>query len=244
MMENVTSIVYGLGAASFLLGILIVYQLTQTEEGRADRGAFPILYTIPVVAGLSYVGMALGVLDVQVGTVEIPALRYVDWLITTPVLVGYAAYTANAPRKVIYGVAAIDAAMILIGYFAVVTTGTLRVIGFVFSSICYVGLLWALYRLLPGYAHGQSIPRQRLFEILKNHVGLLWLAYPLIWAVGPLGIDAISIGSVALLIVFMDVIAKVPYTYFVYAHRDAFDPDAAGATTVEADDGQSGYPAD
>ncbi|MFB6177330.1 MAG: bacteriorhodopsin [Halobaculum sp.] len=243
-MVDVTSLVYGLGATSFLVGIFIVYRLTQTEEGRAGRGAFPVLYTIPVVAGLSYVGMALGLLDVQVGTVEIPALRYVDWLITTPVLVGYAAYTANAPRKTVYAIAGVDAAMILIGYLAVVTTGTLRILGFAFSSLCYVGLLWALYRLLPAYAHEESIPRRRLFEILKNHVGLLWLAYPLIWAVGPLGIDAISITAVALLIAFMDVIAKVPYTYFVYAHRDAFDPEAAGTSVVETDDEQSGFPAD
>lgn len=243
-MEAVVSLVYGLGAASFLIGIVIVYRLTQTDEGRAGRGAFPVLYAIPVVAGLSYVGMSFGVLDVAVGAIEIPALRYVDWLITTPVLIGYAAYTANAPRRIIYAVAGIDAAMILIGYLGVVTTGTLRILGFVFSSICYVGLLWALYRLLPAYAHEESIPRRRLFEILKNHVGLLWLAYPLIWAVGPLGIDAISITSVALLIVFMDVIAKVPYTYFVYAHRDAFDPEAAGAMATQTDEEQPVSPAD
>jgi sensory rhodopsin len=71
-----------------------------------------------------------------------------------------------------------------------------------------------------------------LFSLLKNHVGLLWLAYPFVWVMGPAGIGFTGAVGAALTYAFLDVLAKVPYVYFFYARRQAF-MDVVSATEAE-----------
>lgn len=214
-----------LGAVGLVAGVLIVARLLTLDDQGA--GKFGYLLIVPGFAAISYVAMALGVGDVPVDSTAIPAPRYVDWLVTTPVLIGYAAYVAGASRQTIAGVAVIDALMIVIGWGGVVTDGPARIAAFVFSSLCYVGLLVALYTTLKSSAREQSNERRRLYAVLQNHVGLLWIAYPVMWAAGPLGLGYVTAAELTLLITFSDVAAKTPYVYFVYVHRRAFT-DAPG----------------
>ena len=215
-----------LGAAGLVIGVVIVARLMTLDE--PGGGNYGYLLIVPGFAAVSYAAMALGIGNVVVDGVPIPAPRYVDWLVTTPVLIGYAAYVAGASRQLIGGLVVIDVLMIVIGWGGVITNGPARLAAFVFSSLCYVGLLVALYTTLASSARDQSNERQRLYSVLQNHVGLLWLAYPVMWAAGPLGFGFVTIAEVTLLVTFADVAAKTPYVYFVYAHRQAFTD--AGAT--------------
>lgn len=215
------TITYGIGAAGLAVGILIWVQLLRGESPASD-GHYGYLGIIPLVATSAYVVMAFKLTTITVGGVTVPVVRYIDWLLTTMVLIGYVGYTAGAPRRVVGGLVAIDALMIIVGFVGVVTPGTGRLAAFVFSSLCYLGLLAVLYSVLPSYARDQSYERHRLFKALQNHVGLLWLAYPIVWAAGPLGLDLVSTLAVILIITFTDVTAKTPYVYFVYTHQNAF----------------------
>lgn len=221
------------GAVGMLLGVGIWYALWTSGADR-ERGAFAWLLVVPGAAAVAYALMALDVGTITVSGVAVPVPRYVDWLVTTPVLVGYAAYVAGASRRAITATVVVDAAMILIGWAGVVTQGSLRLAAFLLSSLCYVGLLYALYGVFPSAAAEQSGDRRRLFEVLQNHVGLLWVAYPVVWAAGPLGFGYVTTLGVTLLVTFMDVMAKTPYVYFVYAHRSAFGD--APTRTVDAGD--------
>jgi sensory rhodopsin len=227
------------GAVGMLLGVGIWYALWTSGADR-ERGAFAWLLVVPGAAAVAYALMALDVGTITVSGVAVPVPRYVDWLVTTPVLVGYAAYVAGASRRAITATVAVDAAMILIGWAGVVTQGSLRLAAFLLSSLCYVGLLYALYGVFPSAAAEQSGDRRRLFEVLQNHVGLLWVAYPVVWAAGPLGFGYVTTLGVTLLVTFMDVMAKTPYVYFVYAHRSAF----GDAPTRTADAGDAPVTAD
>ena len=209
------------GAVGMLFGVGIWYALWTSGANRA-RGAFAWLLIVPGGATVAYVLMTLDVGTITVSGVAVPVPRYVDWLVTTPVLIGYAGYVAGVSRRTIAATVAVDAAMILIGWVGVVTQGTARAGAFTLSSVCYLGLLYALYGVFPETAAEQSGDRRRLFEVLQNHVGLLWVAYPVVWAAGPLGFGYVTMLGVTVLVVFMDVMAKTPYVYFVYAHRSAF----------------------
>ncbi len=234
MVETAT-VGYALGSLGMFAGIVMWWVLWSADDVDSDRGAFRWLAIIPVAAFVAYVLMTLELGTITVDGVTVPVPRYVDWLVTTPVLVGYVAYVAGVPRRYVIGTVAVDVAMIVIGWGGVVTTGTTRAVAFGLSSLCYVGLLVALYGVFPDYAAEQSGVRQRLFEVLQNHVGLLWVAYPVVWAAGPLGVGAITTLGVTLLVTFMDVMAKTPYVYFVYVHRSAFGErttDAAGESGV------------
>ena len=230
-----TTVAYAIGTVGMLVGVGIVLRLLSITDATSGRGAFSYLLIIPGAAAVMYALMAADVATIVVDGVRVPILRYVDWLLTTPVLVGYVAYTAGASRQTTLAVVAIDALMIVFGVAAVLTGGLVRIGAFVVSSICYLGLLWILYGRLPTVAATVSPERRRLYELLRNHVGLLWLVYPVMWAAGPLGAGLVSMLSLSLMITYVDVVAKVPYVYFVYQHRDAFRERAADTHEPSAD---------
>lgn len=238
-----TTAAYAIGTVGMLIGVGIVFRLRAVTDASSRAGAFGYLFVIPGAAAVMYALMAADVATIVVDGVRVPALRYVDWLLTTPVLVGYVAYTAGASRRTTLAVVVVDVLMIGFGVAAVLTGGLVRLGAFAVSSACYLGLLWVLYGRLSVVAATVSPERRRLYELLRNHVGLLWLVYPVMWAAGPLGVGLVSMLSLSIMITYVDVVAKVPYVYFVYQHRHAFAANAAD-THGTATDSVASTPAD
>lgn len=233
-MTGAVSVAYWIAALGFLVGLGITAALYAKLEDSAHRGRLAALALIPGFAGIAYVGMALGIGTVTVNGAELVGLRYADWVVTTPLLVGFIGYVAGASRRAIAGVMIADALMITFGAGAVVAGGTLKWALFGVSAVFHVSLFAYLYVVFP-----RSVPddpmQKGLFSLLKNHVGLLWLAYPFVWLMGPSGIAFTGAVGVSLTYAFLDVLAKVPYVYFFYARRQAF-LDVTTASAVGDDD--------
>ena len=244
-MSTHVAVAYWLAVLGFVFGTALAARLATASDADADRGAFAYLLIIPGFAGLMYVLMALDIGVVTVGSEAIVVPRYVDWLVTTPVLVGYVGYVAGAPRRWIAGAMAADAAMILTGGIATITTGPTKWAFFVVSGWFPLSLLYVLYSVFQGYARAHA-ERRGLFKLLQNHVGLLWLAYPLVWVVGAPALGYVSAGGISLIVVYLDVVAKVPFIYFVWNRRFSFDSDAAASAVDSTSDPTpaGGTPAD
>lgn len=231
--------VFMFGAVSLLVGTGVAARLAFTADDTAGSGRFQYLLIIPGVATVAYLAMTFEVGTLTVGSQTIILPRYVDWLLTTPVMMGYVGYVAGAPRRWIATIAGGIAVVIAVGAGATVTTGAVKWGLFGASSLVQLGVFWVLYRVFPTYAADHP-ERQELFWLLQNHVGVLWLAYPLIWVFSPAGLGAISLSAATMVIVYMDVVAKTPYVYFVWTHRDAFGSSTAassgsGGAAVAAD---------
>lgn len=236
---GVDSVVYGVGTLGMLVGVVVVTWLLRDGDLDAEAGKFRYLMIIPAFAGLSYAGMTLGVGVFTVNGYEVEGVRYLDWLVTTPVLVGYAGHVVDVDRSVVLGAVGLDATMILTGFVATTTAGTLRWGAFAVSTLAFLLMLYVLFVQYPRRARATSPERKRLFLRLRNQVGVLWLLYPVIWLASPVGFGLVSTLGTAMLVTFMDVAAKVPYTWVVHEHRGVFrherdavavdrDPDDAG----------------
>ncbi|MCQ4334950.1 bacteriorhodopsin [Natronomonas sp. F2-12] len=235
------TVAYSLSFVGLLFGIGIATALLRDETVDNDVGAFAWLLIIPGFAAISYLMMVLDIAVITVDGNDVYLFRYLDWLVTTPILVGYVAYVAGAPRRWIFGVGVADALMIAVGAIAALQTGIGTWIGFGVSSAFHLVLLGILYTVLPQYAK-QNRERFRLFKILQNHVGLLWIAYPVIWLTSPAGIGAVSVAGTAMIIAYLDLVAKTPYVYFVWTEREAFskqpatpEPEPGATAEVMAD---------
>lgn len=228
-MATHVTMTYLLAVIAFIGGSGLAIRLATLDDVDADRGKFAALLIIPGFAGLMYVLMALDIGTLTIGGETLVVPRYVDWLVTTPVLVGYVGYVAGAPRRWIVGVMLADAAMIVTGAAATLLTPPGKWLLFTVSAAFHVSLFVVLYRVFPQYALNHS-KRQGLFKLLQNHVGLLWLAYPLVWLIGTPGFGYVSAAGVSLIIAYLDVVAKVPYVYFVWNRRHSFDHDAGVLT--------------
>lgn len=236
MPTDPTTLAYITGFFGMLFGLPPCFSLL-AGDGRlgSDEGHFGILMVIPGFAALMYLCMAFGIGETTLQGYEVPLTRYIDWLVTTPVLVGYAAHVAGASRRAITSLAVADALMILFGTVAVWLAPPEQWAGFALSALCHLALLGALYG--PVWQSVRSLPpaRKRLARLLIGHVGLLWIAYPLVWVVGP-GLQYISATALSVIIAYMDVVAKVPYVYFVYRASETIATEAAatGASTTGA----------
>lgn len=224
-MASHVTVTYALAVLAFIGGTALAVRLATVDDADASRGKFAALIIIPGFAGLMYVLMALDIGSFTGGTSTLVVPRYVDWVVTTPVLVGYVGYVAGAPRRWIVGVMAADAAMIITGGAATVVAPPGKWVLFAVSGTFHLSLFAVLYGVFPRYAVKYS-KRRGLFKLLQNHVGLLWLAYPLVWLVGAPGLGYVSAAGVSLVIAYLDVVAKVPYVYFVWNRRHSFDQDA------------------
>lgn len=226
---------YAASCLVLLAGVGIGLRLLWADDADAERGRFAPLLLIPGFAALSYAVMATGMATITVDGVTVYAFRYLDWLVTTPILVGYVGFVAGAPRKWIGGVMGADALMILVGSAAVFLSGPAKWAAFAVSAGCHLCLLYALYGAFPAFAR-EHPDRRRLFGVLQNHVGLLWIAYPAIWLVSPVGLGIVSTVGTAMVIAYLDAVAKTPYIYFVWRERHSF-ADGEEAVTTGVDPG-------
>lgn len=215
-MDPIT-IVYIVGTVGMLAGIPPALSLVGDEVGLDFR----YLWAIPGIAALMYLLMAFDIGSVQFQGYHVPLPRYIDWALTTPLLVAYTAYVAGASRKAIIGTALADFLMIAFGVGAVALPAPTQWVFFGLSSICHVALLVALYGPVRNSAFGEPPSHRRLARLLLNYIGLLWLAYPLVWTFGP-GLHWVDATGIAVIITYLDVTAKVPFVYFIYRARKNF----------------------
>lgn len=212
---------YTVAAAVFAIGVIISVGVYIAVNDTKHQTWLAGLTIIPGFAGLSYVLMALGIGTITINGTELVGFRYIDWIITTPLLIGFVGYVAGASRRAIGGVMTADALMVIFGIGAVISTGATKWALFGVSSLFHVSLFVCLYAVFPRTVPDNPMQRG-LFSLLKNHIGLLWLAYPFVWLMGPEGTGFAGIVGISMTYAFLDVLAKVPYVYFFYARRRVF----------------------
>jgi sensory rhodopsin len=227
-MEPVT-VVYIVGILGMLSGIPPGLKLIGDDVGLD----FDYVWAIPGIAALMYLLMAFDIGSMQFQGYHVPLPRYIDWALTTPLLVGYTAYVAGAERGTIIGVAVADFLMIVFGSVAVALPPPTQWIFFTISALCHLSLLVGLYGPVRNSAFDSPPSQRRLARLLLNFIGLLWLAYPLVWMFGP-GLQVVSSQGIAVIITYLDVTAKAPFVYFIYRARKNFVRVKSSSAEAEA----------
>lgn len=180
---------------------------------------YAIAIFIPVWSGLAYMAMALGqgVLEVDGRTVYVA--RYLDWLVTTPLLLVALASTGMffrpLDRSTIATLVGLDVIMILSGLFADLTTRSdVQWLWFAIGCLCLVLILtltWGRLRR-EAYAHNAEIGRS--FDRVAGLLTGLWFGYPLIWALGPSGLGVLASDTELVLFVLLPIVSKVGFSIY------------------------------
>jgi bacteriorhodopsin len=227
------SLVYNLFSFTFaaMFASFIFFVLARGQVAAKYRGALVMSAIVVAVAGYHYLRIfeswsgAYVLQDglyVASGTPFNDAYRYVDWLLTVPLLVAELVAVLALTRGAGWmtfrlGLAA--ALMVMLGYPGEIAadTGTRALWGFI-STIPFVYILWVLFREL-----GPAIERQPgEAKVLVRNIRLLLLAtwgfYPIVYLLPILGVG----GSAALIAVqigycIADVAAKCGYGVMIYA---------------------------
>jgi sensory rhodopsin len=179
------------------------------------------LALIPGIAAVAYGVMALGIgrISTPGGSMLLP--RYVDWLLTTPLLVLYLGLLCDPDRTVYAALVGLDVVIIGSGIVAGLLPKPAGWLPFGVGSLAYVGLLSLLLVVLPRQAVLADDRVDAVFTKLRNLTVVLWTLYPVVWALSPLGVGLLEPSTEALVVTYLDLLSKVGFVIIALNGSDA-----------------------
>ena len=208
-------------AGAFILATAWFIYLSST--GRSGQYHHYVASTVITFwAALWYIVMASGSgISLVTGTGGETRLfyyaRYIDWTLTTPLLLLGLVWIAVGGRlsrapALAAGIVVADVAMILTGVAGGATGSNFKWFWFVISTIFFLivlALLWGPVRAQMNRYEPEGGPR--LFYTLAGVLTVLWILYPIVWIIGTEGVSAVSASVEIFLYAVLDILAKIAF---------------------------------
>ena len=202
---------------SMFAGAALFFVWSRDPKG-VHREEYLVATLIPIWSGLVYLAMSFGLGTIEVAGQTTYWARYVDWIVTTPLLILALALTANHRKErrngVLIGAAiAADVIMILCGLIGDLVTEPL--VRYLFFGIGVVALCvifyitWVSFREI-AYSEGDDLGR--LYDKVAGYLSVFWVGYPLTWLLGPSGINVLPQIVDTYLFIFLPLFSKVGFS--------------------------------
>jgi halorhodopsin len=238
-------------ALAGLSTLLFVYMGRDLQSDRV-RLIFGATIMIPLVSISSYLGLVSGL---TVGLVEMPpghALggqevlsqwgRYLTWALSTPMILLALGLLADVDVSDLFIVIAADIGMCITGLAAALITSShaLRWAFYVVGCAFFLVVLYALLTQWP--ADAETAGTGEIFGTLRALTVVLWLGYPIVWALGVEGLAIISsVGVTSWAYSALDIGAKYLFAFLLLRWVAANESTVAagssmGAGATSADD--------
>ncbi|MCM5705184.1 bacteriorhodopsin [Larsenimonas salina] len=171
--------------------------------------------TIVFVAFANYLAMALGQGDMIHNGRDVFFARYIDWVITTPILLVSLAMVASktlAPiRTLVCALIAADIYMIVTGLVGNLSESPYNYLWWLVSMVAFLVVLALIWGPLQKVA-GQGAYRSE-FSTLSLMLTVLWCCYPIVWLLGTSGAGLFSAAVESWFYLILDVTAKVGFGF-------------------------------
>jgi halorhodopsin len=232
--------------------LLFVYMGRQVETPRA-RLIWVATLLVPLVSIASYSALLSGL---TIGTLEMPAGhalageevfspwgRYLTWAFSTPMILLALGLLAGTDTAKLFTAITMDVGMCVTGLAAALTTQSylLRWAFFGISSAFFLVVLYILLAEWPDDAARAGTAE--IFGTLKLLTVVLWLGYPILWALGTEGLALLDLTITSWGYSGLDILAKYVFAFlllrWVADNEDvvASPPDGASVSgSAPADD--------
>ncbi|TQQ82665.1 sensory rhodopsin-2 [Halonotius terrestris] len=188
-----------------------------------NRKYYSVLAAITGIATVAYTLTSLGVGSIPVDGATFYTPRYVDWLLTTPLLILYLTLLCKPGKQLYALLIGLDVVLIALGIAAIFTSGVLSLTLFGLGGVAYLALAYLLVTELPDRASFASERVGIVFAKLRNVTVVLWTLYPVVWLLAPVGFGLLEPGVEMMVIVYLDIITKVGFAMLALMGKDALD---------------------
>lgn len=185
--------------------------------------------TVPFIAATAYLAMTFGI-----GTLIKPdgsatyVARYLDWSVTTPILLAGLVLVAFHERGrtgevggYLTAIIALDVLMILTGLISsLVPPSPVKWVWYGWSCAAFAGVLYLLWGPLRAMAVGRGDALGGAYLRNMAALSVVWVLYPVVFLVGPEGLGIISDPASVWTILVLDVAAKVAYAFYASTNLD------------------------
>ncbi|GAA95136.1 uncharacterized protein L969DRAFT_95897 [Mixia osmundae IAM 14324] len=205
----------------------LIFLLMSFRQPAKARIFHHVTFFITATAAVSYYCMASGMGNAIIKAPgnhafrEVYYARYLDWLITTPLLLLDCCLLAGVPAAEIVLIILADIGMILTGLLAGVDDGrTTRWGLFTISCLFFLYVLWGLLFSARNTAFGKSDRVGKLYLGIAVYTAVLWIAYPVVWAFAE-GTNSITGDTEVLAYAILDIAAKAVFGgWLLLAHEN------------------------
>jgi len=164
--------------------------------------------------------------------------RYLTWTFSTPMILIALGLLADTDRTTLFTAVTMDVGMCVTGLAAAMVTSSLalRWIFYAISCAFFVAVLYIL--LVEWPADAAAAGTDEIFGTLKVLTVVLWLGYPIVWAVGAEGLALISsAGLTSWAYSALDILAKYVFAFLLLRWVAANDRlvGSDGATAAAGD---------
>lgn len=151
---------------------------------------------------------------------EVYFARYIDWLLTTPLLLLDLSLLAGLNGATIFTAVTADIVMILSGLFAAFGWSKRQKWGW--YAIGCLAYLWILYTLLVTArttANAKGAKVARFYTLISVYTLILWTAYPVFWAIAG-GTRILNVDGEIIAYAVLDILAKGVFgAWLLFTHK-------------------------
>ena len=200
-----------------MAGGMALFALWARDPKGVHREEYLVAICIPAWSGLAYLMMASGLGQAEVAGQTTYWGRYLDWIVSTPLLLVALFLTAthrlrDRPYTLLAAVVAADVAMIASGAIGDFAVGTARYVFFAIGVVALGIVFWLTWGPMRALAYRQGDDLGRVYTIVLAYLSACWVGYPLIWILGPSGVGAIPQPAETLLFVLLPIASKVGFS--------------------------------
>ncbi|KAG8534159.1 uncharacterized protein KY384_001003 [Bacidia gigantensis] len=225
--------------AVMFVSTMVIVGLSFTKP-RNHRIFHYITAAITMVAAIAYftMGADLGETGIKVefmrnnpkvhGTTrEIFYVRYIDWVITTPLLLMDLLLTAALPWPTVMYTILINEIMVITGLIGALVTSSYKWGYFVFGCFAFLWVAWTVTWTARKHANALGADIGRTYLICGVWTIFLWFLYPIAWGLSEGG-NVIAPDSEAVFYGILDILAKPVFgALLLWGHKD-IDPARLG----------------
>ncbi|WP_089785540.1 bacteriorhodopsin [Natronobacterium haloterrestre] len=211
-------------ALAGLVTLLFVYMGRNLEDSRAKL-IWVATLMVPLVSISSYTGLASGL---TISFLEMPAGhalagdevltmwgRYLTWTFSTPMILLALGLLAGTNLTKLFTAITADIAMCVTGLAAAMTTSSYALRWFWYFISCTFFLV-VLYVLLAEWPRdAEAAGTDEIFGLLRNLTVVLWLGYPIFWALGAEGLAVLDVAITSWAYSILDIGAKYIFAYLL-----------------------------
>lgn len=199
------------------IGALYFISLSNNPRG-VPKYEYLVATFIPIWSGLAYMAMALGQGKVEVAGQITHYARYIDWIVTTPLLLlalaCTAMYSIAKDWTLIAALMGTQAIVVVTGLVAdLSTTDTARFLWYTCGVVAFLVVLWGIWMPLRATTRGQGVELSRLYDRLLVYFTVFWISYPITWLIGPSGLGWVNQTVETLLFCVLPFFSKVGFSY-------------------------------
>lgn len=211
--QTLFHLLYVVGMA---VGALYFWTLSRRPKG-VPQHEYLIAIFIPVWSGLAYTAMAMGQGKVEIAGQMTHYARYIDWIVTTPLLLLALSLTAmQFIKKDWVLISALMGTQVI-----VVVTGLLadlsepswaRSLWYICGVVAFLIVLQGIWGPLRAKSKLQEPALSKLYDRLLIYFTVFWVAYPVVWILGPSGFGFIDQTADTALFCLLPFFSKVGFS--------------------------------